>query len=326
MNRRNGWIIYNGNLATEKFMDYVNWFQHTANKQNVHVDAIANNDLIVSIESGIGNITVSNEAKNNVKRTKHNDYQPLIKTIEGEVVCPPDFIHFADKDMHLAKQLEAVGIRLFNPASAIERCDNKAHMHIALAQKGLPVPKTLVAPKVYDGVPLNNATHINIICETLGFPFILKEAYGSFGQQVYWIESKEAFIEQLIRLGATEYICQEPIHDSYGMDIRLNVVGDKVVTAMKRTSKTDFRANVTAGGKTEPYEPTEEERALAIKAAHAVDADFAGVDLLIGKDGPVLCEVNSNPHLRSIYECTGVDVAEYMVDYIKEKTKKPNIT
>ncbi len=85
---------------------------------------------------------------------------------------------------------------------------------------------------------------------------------------------------------------------------------------MKRQSETDFRANVTSGGTTEIYDPTLEERHLAIAATKAVGADFAGVDLLIGEHGPIVCEVNSNPHIRSIYECTGVDVAIPMIDHI----------
>lgn len=67
------------------------------------------------------------------------------------------------------------------------------------------------------------------------------------------------------------------------------------------------------------YTPTEKESELAIAAAAAVGTDFAGVDLLFGPGGePLVCEVNSNAHIRSIYDCTGVDVTESIISYIKE--------
>ena len=63
---------------------------------------------------------------------------------------------------------------------------------------------------------------------------------------------------------------------------------------MKRISEKDFRANVSNGGRMEVYEPTDEEKKLAIRCASLVGADFAGVDLLFGEDGsPIVCEINS---------------------------------
>ena len=59
----------------------------------------------------------------------------------------------------------------------------------------------------------------------------------------------------------------------------------------------------------ERYEPTPEEMELALRAAEAVGADFCGVDVIVSDDGPVVCEVNSNAHIRNLYECTGRDVS-----------------
>lgn len=277
-------------------MDYVHWFQRVAEKKNIHVEAKANNNLLVTIENGKPKLIVDGDI------------------IENESL--PHFVHFHDKDIHLARHLEALGIRLFNRANAILLCDNKAMMHQALATSNIPTPKTIIAPKIYDGLQMTNSSHIDIIVKHIGLPLIMKEAYGSFGEQVYWIKTKEELAEKMHALGSKEYIFQEPVMSSLGTDLRLNVVGEKIVAAMKRTSSTDFRANVTAGGKTIPYTPTKEEEELAIKSAKAVGADFAGVDLLIGEEGPLLCEINSNPHIRSIYECTGVDVAQYMIEHI----------
>ncbi|MFP3648624.1 RimK family alpha-L-glutamate ligase, partial [Paraburkholderia sp. SIMBA_054] len=85
-----------------------------------------------------------------------------------------------------------------------------------------------------------------------------------------------------------------------GRDIRVNIVGGKVVAAMKRQSDTDFRANITNGGRAFPVELTPEQQQLAIDAAEAVGAVFAGVDLLYGPNGQTLvCEVNAAAHIRN---------------------------
>ena len=288
-----GWIVYNGNLVTEKFKDYVDWFQEAAKAQNILVEGKANNQLLAYIKDGKPELAGSDERL-------------------------PDFVHYADKDLHLARHLELMGIPLFNTSRAIELCDNKALMHQYLANKGITTPDTIIAPKIFGGLPIEDESHIKLAAGELGLPLIIKEAYGSFGQQVYWVNTIEELFSLSKKLQGKEYVFQKPVMESLGNDIRLNVIGDKVVAAMKRTSATDFRANVTAGGKTLPYTPTEEEIELAVFSAKAVGAHFAGVDLLQGENGPLLCEINSNPHLRSIYECTGIDVATDMIQFIKE--------
>lgn len=292
-----GWIIYNGNLVTDKFMDYVTWFQKAAAKQNIEVDAIPNNQLLVTAG-------------------------PKGPILTGAPEKRPDFVHFADKDLHLARHMEALGLFVINNSKAIELCDNKASMYQHLSEKQISIPETIIAPKVFDGLPLEDDSHLNLVIDQLGLPLIIKEAYGSFGKQVYWVDTTEKLKKLVYKLKGTDFVFQKPITTSLGKDIRLNVVGDNVVTAMKRESAEDFRANVTAGGTTEPYSPTKDEKDLAIKSAKALGAVFAGVDLLFAEDGPILCEVNSNPHLRSIYECTGVDVADHMIQFILKSLLK----
>ena len=85
---------------------------------------------------------------------------------------------------------------------------------------------------------------------------------------------------------------------------------------MMRVSEVDFRANITNGGKAVSYTPSKEEQELALKCSKLLDLDFSGVDLLFGEDGPILCEINGNPHFKSIFECTGIDVSVAMIEYI----------
>ena len=114
---------------------------------------------------------------------------------------------------------------------------------------------------------------------------------------------------------------QEFIAESCGRDVRVNVVGGKVVSAMERYNDTDFRSNITNGGKMKKAALTPEIEMAAIRGAEAIGLDFAGVDVLFGKDGPIVCEVNSNPHFKSSLECTGIDMSEGIMDYITEQMR-----
>ncbi|MDQ0254667.1 RimK family alpha-L-glutamate ligase [Evansella vedderi] len=292
-----GWIIYNGNLTTEKFMYQINWLEQAGRDAGFEIVSIKNNELIVTIEDG----------------------KSVIKGPYGKEI--PDFVFFWDKDLSLARHLEKVGLRLFNSSRTIEICDDKSLTSQILADHNIRMPKTVIAPMVYSEIC--DFSMYKYIVDELGFPLVIKEAYGSFGEQVYLVHNEVELIEKIKALKNKKYIIQEFIQSSYGRDIRLNVVGNKVVAAMQRKSESDFRANITAGGKTYEYEPSEEEKKLAVRCSQLVGADFSGVDLLFGEDGkPVLCEINSNSHFKTIYDCTGIDVAEYMMRYIKEELSK----
>ena len=81
-------------------------------------------------------------------------------------------------------------------------------------------------------------------------------------------------------------------------------------------SETDFRANVSSGGSAHAYEPDDDEIWLAKQAAHAVGADFAGVDLLFGEEGMLVCEVNSNAQFAALKRATGIDITDALFEYI----------
>lgn len=231
----------------------------------------------------------------------------------------PDFVLFWDKDTLLARSLEMEGIPVYNSARCIALCDDKRKMHLALRQHGIPVPETILAPMTYPGIGFTDFSFLDAVEKRLPYPLIVKEGYGSFGAQVYLAEDRRALETLLTEKKADGFLFQRFVESSKGRDIRLQVVGDRVVGAMYRYSLTDFRANLTAGGEMEPYEPTEEEIALAIRASTAVEADFSGVDLLFGEDGPLVCEVNSNAHFKNLLQCTGVNAAYEILKYIKEK-------
>lgn len=232
-----------------------------------------------------------------------------------------DFVIFWDKDVLLAKRLSALGLPLFNSAETVRLCDNKGETALALSACGIPAPKTIIAPMTFEGVGYTDLTFVKQACQILGLPLVIKELYGSFGAQVYLAKDEEEAVKRVKSLGSRPFLFQAFVSHSFGRDVRANVVGDRVVAAMLREGRTgDFRSNIGAGGSGSAYRMPPAEEALAVAAAKAVGADFAGVDLLFEADGSLtVCEVNSNPQFAGTMEYLGVNMAEHILEYIVSK-------
>ena len=236
----------------------------------------------------------------------------------GEIIKEkPAFIIFWDKDIYLAERLEEMGFRLFNNKEAIALCDNKILMYQKLEAANIRIPRTFIAPKTFTGLGYNDLSFLKKVSKEIGYPMVIKEAYGSFGEQVYLASDEKEAINIIKNINDKDFLMQEYIASSKGRDVRLNVVGGKVIVSMLRENQNDFRSNISSGGKGHLYEPDEDFKKMAIKACEALNLDFAGVDIMFDKNQrPILCEVNSNPQFASTLKATGVDLSNYIADYI----------
>ena len=240
------------------------------------------------------------------------------KLIYSRKVEEPKFIIFWDKDVLLASHLEKMGYRVFNSSTAIKNCDHKGLMHLVLSNNSISMPKTIISPMIFDYL-LNSEDYLINCYEALGESVIIKEAMGSFGMQVYLINNREEFINKVKDLNKNkiDFIIQENIKSSFGKDIRVNIIGDKVIGAMLRTSERDFRANISQGGKGTLVELNKEQEEIALKAHKVLGLDFSGVDLLFGENNkPLLCEVNSNLNFLSFEKIYGKGFGKKILEYI----------
>lgn len=231
----------------------------------------------------------------------------------------PRFAIFWDKDVRLALQLEALGVRLYNSARAIAVCDDKARTHIALQKAALPMPKTVVAPFTYPNAGYGDFLFLREAEKLFSYPMVVKECFGSYGRQVYLAHSANEVKALLQKTADRPVLLQEFIAESAGEDIRAIVVGGKAVASMRRRNERDFRANLSSGGTAQAYTLSAAEEKLALAAAGELALDFCGVDILQSKSGPLLCEVNSNAQFRGIYDATGVDAAHYIMEHVLRK-------
>lgn len=299
-----GWIVVNHFIQTEKFLDIYRLLENAFRERGVITTLKTNADLLLEIN------------------------EPLPKDFRPE----SDFILFWDKDVRLAQRWERRGYRLFNRPDAIEACDDKGLTAILLEQTGIAIPKTIVAPLTFPNVGYPDPRFLSRVAERLGFPLVVKESRGSFGQQVYLIHRYEELVQKTQTLSSSALIFQEYIASSFGQDVRIQVIGNRAVAAVKRIGKPgDFRANVTNGGRMYAFEPTDEMNQIALAAVKNLNLDFAGVDLLIPEEAaPLLCEVNSNAHFRNLLDATGYDfsrdLAEYIVQTMFERQQQQTLS
>ena len=314
---KQGWLIVNEYLDTEKFLEIRKLFLSGAEKKNVKLTVYTNADFAVDLSGAV------------VKSRAFD---------EGE----PEFIIFYDKDITLAAALEKMGYRLYNSADAIDVCDSKVKTATRISEYNLNckddeakilMPKTYKVPFTYENIGIKDSYSFDFLdyvekdlCEagkgelSGAYPMVIKESNSSFGMGVHLAGSREEAVKLICEYGNKECIIQEYLSYSSGRDYRLQMVSDKCVCAMMRSNENDFRANITNGGKMSEYKPTDEDLALARNVMKCLKLDFAGIDIMHDKSGrTVFLEANSNAHFKNIYDLTGINAAEKMIEYIVAK-------
>ena len=229
---------------------------------------------------------------------------------------PFDFVIFLDKDIYVAHSLERQGFRLFNSAKAIWSTDDKMKTHLLLEGSGIRMPKTLSAPLRYS--QRENPDFLKKVMRKLAFPIVAKENYGSQGKGVFLAKNEQELRDLEKRLAFTPHLYQQFIESSKGKDFRIIVIGHRAVAWMERESQNgDFRSNIALGGMGKKTDLPKEFLETAEKASSLLGLDYCGVDLLYGEKGePILCEVNSNAHIKNLMNATGKDVSDDILEHI----------
>ncbi|MCU7787991.1 RimK family alpha-L-glutamate ligase [Pyrobaculum sp. 3827-6] len=210
-----------------------------------------------------------------------------------------------NKGIVAAAVVEGNGGLAVNSSSAIAVSWNKAVTLARLRASGLPVPRTKV---------LFGEAEVEV-----GERAIVKTASGSWGRKVALVTAPEE-VRLLMRSAENEvFLLQEMI--GTGEDIRVFIIGERAVAAMRRIPpRGDWRSNAARGGRTEPQQIDGELEDLAVKAARSVGAFYAGVDILIG-DRLYVNEVNGIPEFKALMKTTGVDVARLLIEALVELRK-----
>ena len=204
-------------------------------------------------------------------------------------------------------RLEDRGTWVVNSPRAIERTVDKFWTSTLLEQCGIPTPETVVCDDPEEAFEAYR---------TLG-DVIVKPLFGSMGLGMVRVSDEEmAFrvFRTIEQIRGVYYVQRTVDHD--GTDIRAFVLGGRVIAAIERRTS-GWRTNLARGGTARSLSLGEQLSALAVRAAVAVGADYAGVDLVTGRDGTIyVLEVNGIPGWRGLQEATGLDIAGRLVDHL----------
>jgi ribosomal protein S6--L-glutamate ligase len=286
----------NANYSTKRL-------QQTAEQRGHEVDVIKYKNCFVSVDRADPKV---------IYKGKEIDFKKY------DAIIPRIATSMTRYGTAIVRQLEREGIFSTASAIAIARSRDKLRS-MQILERYVDIPRTIFS---------RNSTDIDGMLDQIGgTPVIIKLASGTHGNGVVLAETRKAAksVLQAFYLrneDGTNILIQEYISESAGTDIRVFVVGGRVVASMKRQSlDDDFRSNLHKGGTGSAIKLTDDERRAAIKAAKAMGLAVAGVDLMRSKRGPLVLEVNASPGF-GIEAATKRDVATPIIEYIERNARR----
>lgn len=260
-------------------------------------------------------------------------YEGLIGRLNGEAGLTSEQISILDADAVLARiipggsleqliyrvdalhWIENRGVRVVNSPRAIERSVDKFYTTTLLHDAGLLVPETVVCERVGDAMAAVRA---------MG-DVVIKPIFGSLGHGMVRVSDPDTalrVVRALDQIRSVFYV-QRAI-DHSGRDFRVFVVGGRVLGAIERRAPAgEWRTNVAIGGAATAVDVSPDIEQLALTAAAAVGADYAGVDVLPARDGSnYVLEVNGIPGWEGLQQATGLDVAGAIVEHLERVSSR----
>lgn len=211
------------------------------------------------------------------------------------------------------RQFEMMGVPSLNRSEGIVRSRDKLQSMQILARDGIGLPVTTFA---HDPKQTEEVLRI-----AGGAPLVIKLLEGTQGLGVVLADTHRSAksVVEAFRGAGVNILVQEFIKEAGGTDIRILVVGNRVVGAMKRVgAQGEFRSNLHMGGSASKVRISPEERSTALRAAKSIGLSVCGVDILRSNHGPVVMEVNSSPGLEGIETATGLNIADKIIAHLEK--------
>ena len=228
---------------------------------------------------------------------------------------PPGSLEQVVYRMDVLSRLEAHGVVVVNPPKSIEHAVDKYLTTARLHAQGIPVPDTLVcedADDAMDGF------------EKLGGDVVVKPLFGSEGRGIVRVSDPDLAFRTFRTLSRTQSVLYlQRFVEHAGFDVRVLVLGRRIVGAIRRHADGDFRTNVSRRAAAVVHEITDTERDLSLRAASATLAEFAGVDILYDNNNcPLVIEINAVPGWRAFRRVTGIDVAGQLIEHVSHRSSR----
>lgn len=240
--------------------------------------------------------------------------------LQGKQVDPPDVAvvrsgaKLGAEGRYLLEILDRLKVPILPSLRGYLAAHDKGASAAVLSAAGINTPKTMV---------VSSESSLSDIEDYVGFPCVIKRSLGSKGGEVTICDSPEHYPQVIEHLaGEGSILAQEYVKESSGRDLRVLVVGEEVVGCIERSACAgEFRSNVATGASSKWLDAPKDAADLAIKAARELDVGIAGVDLLFGKAGFTVCEVNTAPGFEAMEASSGKDIAKKIMKFVATKIR-----
>jgi len=285
------WIIY-FREAAEYNREYIKLYIETGARLGVDVRLIIAEDLKFGV--------------------KNNSYFILYR---NEEIAYPDFAICRAIYPLMTRQLELMGIKVYNNSFVAEICNDKARTYQYLARTGIAMADT----EFYKSFQLDD------VLSDLNEARVIKAVGGHGGNQVFLVdpavtEDKE-IAETKKALSGSDLVVQPKIGNR-NQDLRVYVIGKEIIAAVLRTARQGFKSNYSLGGEVALYELSKEEKELVKLIIDQFDFGLVGIDFIVADDGRLIFnEIEDVVGARMLYKCSDINIAEKYLRYIIDNLK-----
>lgn len=289
------WLIYSEN-DVNKNKRYIEFYFEEGKKRNIDIKLM----LVENMEFGVKGGT-------------------WFCTYEREDVELPDFAVCRTIYPLLSKQLELMGVSVFNNSKVATICNDKAMTYQYVAQLGIPMVDTVFYQFKNHELAFSNLSSDK--------SYVMKAVAGHGGSQVFLYENKinEAKSEDVMKdeiikgLHHEDFVVQ-PLTGSKRKDLRVYVIGKKIIASVMRTAQSGFKSNFSLGGEVELYELNQDEVELIDRIIHLFDFGMVGIDFIIGDDGELIFnEIEDVVGARMLYQCSDINLVGLYLDFIEDQ-------
>lgn len=285
----NWWILYEKE-DYQKNKEYVNLYFKECEKYHIPLT------LVLKEELGIV-----------IKNPETEFY------IRGEKCAKPTLVINRSRDYLLARHFELAGIKVCNDSFVTLIGNDKALAYSYAVQKGIPV-----LTSYYGNIQPKED------------PYVLKSLHGHGGKEVFLVENsrkeesssmeqksevKRESFEQMEFYKKKDFLCQE-FADEAGKDVRVYIIGNRIITAMLRSNESDFKSNYTLGGQVKEYHLNAEEESLVKKVIEGLEIGLAGIDFVFHQGKLYFNEIEDVVGARMLYANTKIDIVAEYVAYL----------
>ena len=224
-----------------------------------------------------------------------------------------DFVINRSRDYIISKEYEKIGIRVFNSSEVTRIANNKG-----LTYK-FPKGKVPFMPTEYEKLMLISGVNVNN--NLISYPYVLKSCSGHGGSQVFMINSNDDEEIAIKKIENDKFVKQQCCTD-LGKDVRVYIIGNKVVAAVLRNSEKSFKSNYSLGGNVSLYDLNETERKYVDTITQMLPMDFAAIDFIFNNGTAAFNEIEDAAGARMLYSISDIDIVKMQVEYMMKELKK----